>query len=195
MGEPFISVIIDRKDPLAAQGAEVVSSAEEAVAAVRRVKAAGLWGIKFYTSMNPARIAPAAAEAHRLGLHVHGHVPATMKPSEAVAAGYDELTHLNFVVMEAMPREVIDKANTRQRMEGPARYFKDVDLDGPLMSGFVADLARKRTIVDPTIVIFEGMLTQDGGKPQPAYAPYMGIISPSSNVRCSRRQAIRWSKG
>jgi imidazolonepropionase-like amidohydrolase len=178
MGEPFISVIIDKKDPLAAQGAEVVSSAEEAIAAVRRVKAAGLWGIKFYTSMNPAWIAPAAAEAHRLGLHVHGHVPATMKPSEAVAAGYDELTHLNFVVMEAMPREVIDKANTRQRMEGPARYFKDVDLDGPLMSGFVADLARKKTIVDPTIVIFEGMLTQDGGKPQPAYAPYMGIISP-----------------
>lgn len=178
MGEPFISVIVDKKDPLAAQGAEVVSSAEEAIAAVRRVKAAGLWGIKFYTSMNPAWIAPAAAEAHRLGLHVHGHVPATMKPSEAVAAGYDELTHLNFVVMESMPREVIDKANTRQRMEGPARYFKDVDLDGPVMSGFVTDLAKKKTVVDPTIVIFEGMFTQDGGKPHPAYAPYMGIISP-----------------
>ena len=178
MGEPFISVIIDKKDPLAAQGAEVVSSAEEAVAAVRRVKDAGLWGVKFYTSMNPAWIAPAAAEAHKLGLHVHGHVPATMKPSEAVAAGYDELTHLNFVVMESMPREVIDKANTRQRVEGPARYFKDVDLDGPVMSRFIADLAARKTLVDPTIVIFEGMLTQDGGKPQPAYAPYMGIISP-----------------
>ncbi len=178
MGEPFISAIVDKKDPLAAQGAEVVSSAEETVAAVRRIKDAGLWGVKFYTSMNPAWIAPAAAEAHRLGLHVHGHVPATMKPSEAVAAGYDELTHLNFVVMEAMPRAVIDKANTRQRMEGPARYFKDVDLDGPLMSGFIADLARRKTQVDPTIVIFEGMLTQDGGKPHPAYAPYMGIISP-----------------
>lgn len=178
MGEPFISVIIDKKDPLAAQGAEVVSSAEEAIAAVRKVKAAGLWGVKFYTSMNPAWIAPAAAEAHKLGLHVHGHVPAGMKPSEAVAAGYDELTHLNFVVMEAMPREVIDKANTRMRMEGPARFFKDVDLDAPPMKGFVADLAAKKTIVDPTIVIFEGMLTQDGGTPQPAYAPYMGIISP-----------------
>lgn len=178
MGEPFISVIVDKKDPLAAQGSEVVSSAEEAIAAVRRVKDAGLWGVKFYTSMNPAWIAPAAAEAHRLGLHVHGHVPAGMKPSEAVAAGYDELTHLNFVVMESMPRDVIDKANTRMRMEGPARFFKDVDLDAPPMKGFVADLAKKQTIVDPTIVIFEGMLTQDGGKPQPAYAPYMGIISP-----------------
>ena len=178
MGEPFISVIIDKKDPLAAQGAEVVTSEAEAIDAVRRIKAAGLWGVKFYTSINPAWIAPAAAEAHRLGLHVHGHVPATMKPSEAVAAGYDELTHLNFVVMEAMPKEVVDKANTRQRVEGPARLFKDIDLDGPLMTGFVADLARRKTVVDPTIVIFEGMLTQDGGKPHPAYAPYMGIISP-----------------
>jgi imidazolonepropionase-like amidohydrolase len=178
MGEPFISVIIDKKDPLAAQGAEVVSSEAEAIAAVRRIKDAGLWGVKFYTSMDPAWIAPAAAEAHRLGLHVHGHVPATMKPSEAVAAGYDELTHLNFVVMEAMPKEVIDKANTRQRMEGPARYFKDVDLDGPLMTGFVGYLAERKTIVDPTIVIFEGLLTQDGGDPHPAYAPYMGIVSP-----------------
>ncbi len=178
MGEPFISAIIDKKDPLAAQGAEVVSSEAEAIAAVRRIKDAGLWGVKFYTSMNPAWIAPAAAEARRLGLHVHGHVPATMKPSEAVAAGYDELTHLNFVVMESMPRDVIDRANTRQRMEGPARYFKDVDLDAPLMAGFIADLAKRKTLVDPTIVIFEGMLTQDGGKPHPAYAPYMGIISP-----------------
>ena len=178
MGEPFISVIIDKKDPLAAQGAEVVTSEAEAVASVRKIKEAGLWGVKFYTSMNPAWIKPAAAEAHKLGLHVHGHVPATMKPSEAVAAGYDELTHLNFVVMESMPKDVIDKANTRQRMEGPAKYFKDVDLDGPLMKGFIADLARRKTIVDPTIVIFESLLAQDGGTPHPAYAPYMGIISP-----------------
>jgi len=178
MGEPFISAIIDRKDPLAAQGSEVVTSAEEAIAAVRKIKQAGLWGVKFYTSMNPSWIAPAAAEAHRLGLHVHGHVPAAMKPSEAVKAGYDELTHLNFVVMESMPREVIDKANTRARMEGPAKFFKDVDLDGPVMKGFIADLAERKVVVDPTIVIFEGFLTQDGGKPHPAYAPYMGIISP-----------------
>ena len=178
MGEPFVSVIVDKKDPLSAQGAEVVSSQEEVLEVVRKIADAGLWGVKFYTSMNPAWIAPAAAEAHRLGLHVHGHVPATMKPSEAVAAGYDELTHINFVVMEAMPKEVIDKSNTKQRMEGPARFFKDVDLDGPLMKGFIADLAKRQTLVDPTIVIFEGALAQDGEAPQAAYAPYMGIVSP-----------------
>ena len=178
MGEPFISVIVDKKDPLAAQGAVTVTSEAETIEAVRQVKRAGLWGVKFYTSMNPDWIAPAAAEAHKLGLHVHGHVPAAMRPSEAVRAGYDELTHLNFVVMESMPKEVLDKANTSQRMEGPARFFKDVDLDAEPMKGFIADLAARKTVVDPTLVIFEGMLTQDGGTPAPAYAPYMGIISP-----------------
>ena len=80
-----ISVIIDRKDPLAAQGALTVSSAAEAIAAVDKIKAAGLWGAKFYTSMNPAWIAPAAAEAHRLGLarprpRPRRHAPARRRP-------------------------------------------------------------------------------------------------------------------
>jgi imidazolonepropionase-like amidohydrolase len=178
MGEPFISAIIDKKDPLAAQGSLTVSSEAEAIAAVRKIKEAGLWGAKFYTSMNPAWIKPAAAEAHRLGLHVHGHVPATMRPLDAVRAGYDEITHLNFVMMQAMPQSVVDKANTAARIEGPAKYAKDVDLNSPAMRSFIAELARRKTVIDPTLVVFESMLTQDGGTFAPAYAPYAGIISP-----------------
>ncbi|MBA3577062.1 MAG: amidohydrolase, partial [Sphingomonas sp.] len=181
MGEPFIQAIIDKKDPLAAQGSMTVSSEAEAIAAVRQIKDAGLWGVKFYTSMNPAWIAPAAAEAKRLGLHVSGHVPATMRPLEAVRAGYDELTHLNFVVMQAMPKEIVDKANTAERIAGPARLAKDVNWDSPEMRAFIAELKQRGTIVDPTLVIFESMLTMDGGTPAPAYAPYVGIISPVSD--------------
>ena len=178
MGEPFISVLVDKKDPLAAQGAITVTSEAETIAAVRKIKEAGLWGVKFYTSMNPAWIAPGAAEAKKLGLHVSGHVPATMRPLDAVRAGYDELTHLNFVVMQAMPQEVVDKANTAQRIEGPARFAKDIDWNSAEMRAFIAELKQRGTIVDPTIGIFEGALTLDGGSPAPAYAPYMGIISP-----------------
>ena len=146
-----ISVIVDRKDPLAAQGALTVSSVEETIAAVDKIKAAGLWGVKFYTSMNPAWIAPGAAEAHKLGLHVHGHVPAGMRPLDAVRAGYDEVTHINFIMMQAMPQDVVDKANTAARLEGPARYGKDVDLDAPAMKAFYAELSKRRTIIDPTL--------------------------------------------
>jgi imidazolonepropionase-like amidohydrolase len=178
MGEPFISVIIDKKDPLAAQGALTVTSEAETIEAVRKVKDAGLWGVKFYTSMNPAWIAPASAEAHKLGLHVHGHVPATMRPIEAVRAGYDEITHLNFIVMQAMPKDVVDKANTAQRFEGPAKYTKDVDWDSSENRAFIAELKQRGTVVDPTLVIFEGNFLSEGGAPMPAYVPYMGIISP-----------------
>lgn len=179
MGEPWISQIIDRKDPLAAQGAETVSSEAEAIAAVHRIHDAGLWGVKFYTSMNPAWIAPAAAEAHKLGMHVHGHIPAHMRPWDAVKAGYDEITHINFVAMQAMPQEVVDKANTAQRLEGPAKYMKDVDLNGAPMQSFFADLAKRHTIIDPTLVTFEGSFNSDGGYPADAYKSYMGILSPS----------------
>jgi Amidohydrolase family len=174
-----ISVIIDRKDPLAAQGALTVSSAEEAIAAVDKIKAAGLWGVKFYTSMNPAWIAPASAEAHKLGLHVHGHVPAGMRPLDAVRAGYDEVTHINFILMQAMPQEVVDKANTSARLEGPARYGKDVDLDAPTLEAFYAELSKRHTIIDPTLTVWEPLMTSDGSAISPEYAPFAQIAPPS----------------
>jgi hypothetical protein len=177
-----ISVIIDRKDPLAAQGALTVSSAEETIAAVDKIKAAGLWGVKFYTSMNPAWIAPGAAEAHKLGLHVHGHVPAGMRPLDAVRAGYDEVTHINFILMQAMPQDVVDKSNTAARLEGPARYGKDVDLDAPAMRAFYAELSSRQTIIDPTLTVWEPLMTSDGSAISPEYAPF-AEIAPSTVVR------------
>ncbi|SER19295.1 amidohydrolase family protein [Sphingobium sp. YR768] len=177
--EGKVSVIVDRKDPLAAQGALTVSSAAEAIAAVDKIKAAGLWGVKFYTSMNPDWIAPAAAEAHKLGLHVHGHVPAGMRPLDAVRAGYDEVTHINFIMMQAMPQDVVDKANTAARLEGPAKYGKDVDLDSPMMKSFYAELAQRKTIIDPTLTVWEPLMTSDGSSISPEYSPFADIAPPS----------------
>jgi imidazolonepropionase-like amidohydrolase len=174
-----VSIIIDRKDPLAAQGALTVTSAEEAVAAVRKIKAAGMWGVKFYTSMNPAWIPPAAAEAHKLGLHVHGHIPAGMRPLEAVRAGYDEITHINFIMMQAMPQDVVDKANTAARLEGPAKYGKDVDLDSPEMKAFYGELAKRGTIIDPTLTVWEPLMTSDGSAVSPEYSPFIDIAPPA----------------
>jgi len=174
--ESFVAAIVDRRNPLSAQSAELVSSEAETLAAVRRIKDAGLWGVKFYTSMNPAWIAPAAAEAHRLGLRVLGHVPAGMRPLEAVHAGYDELTHINFVLMQAMPQSVVDVANTAARFEGPAEFARTVDLDGPAMKAFIAELAERRIWVDPTMVVFERSFTHDTPELGYSYAPFAGTL-------------------
>jgi imidazolonepropionase-like amidohydrolase len=174
--EVFGAIIIDQDHPLSAQGATLVSSEEETIAAVRSAADAKLWGVKFYTSMNPEWIAPAAAEAHSLGLNVLGHVPATMRPLEAVRAGYDEVTHLNFIMMQALPQEVVDVSNTAARFEGPAQYAKDVDLDGPVMTEFVNELKQRGTWVDPTIMLFEGSFLNDEPALPPAMVPYEGTL-------------------
>jgi imidazolonepropionase-like amidohydrolase len=132
--------------------------------------------------MTPAWIAPAAAEAHKLGLHVHGHVPAGMRPLDAVRAGYDEVTHINFIMMQAMPQAVVDKANTSARLDGPAKYGKDVDLDSPAMNAFYAELSKRKTIVDPTLSVWEPLMTSDGTTIAPEYSPFIDVV-PASVAR------------
>ena len=62
-----------------------------------KAKANGFTGIKFYGTLDPAWLAASIAEAHKLGLHVHGHIPAGIRPLDAIEAGYDEITHINWV--------------------------------------------------------------------------------------------------
>ena len=177
--ECWDSVIVDRKGPLVAQGSLAVSSLDETLAAVRKIAANHLTAVKFYTSMDPAWIAPGAKLAHQLGLHVHGHIPAGMRTMDAINDGYDEITHIYFATMQAMPQEVVDKANTTMRMLGPGKYFKDVDLDAEPMTTVIDTMAKKHITLDPTLVVVEGVLLANAGTPAPAYAPYVGTVPPT----------------
>ena len=101
-----------------------------------------------------------------------------MRPLDAVRAGYDEITHINFIMMQAMPQAVVDKANTAARLEGPAKYGKDVDLDSPAMKAFYAELAKRGTYIDPTLTVWEPLMTSDGTAIPPEYAPFEKISPP-----------------
>ena len=192
--ECFDSVIVDRKGPLVAQGSLAVGSLDEAIAAVRKIKANNLTAVKFYTSMNPAWIPPAAAEAHKLGLHVHGHIPAGMRTLDAINAGYDEITHIYFATMQAMPDEVVAKSNTTMRLLGPGKYFKDVDLDAEPMKTVIKTMAEKRIVLDPTLVVVEGVLLANAGTVTPAYAAYVGTL-PAATERGFKSGPIPYLPG
>lgn len=178
MPHVYPSVLMDGKGPYTAQLGSVATSQDEALAIVRKAKADGFVAIKFYGSYNPAWVAPAAAEAHRLGLHVHGHLPAGMRTMDAINAGYDEITHIYFVAMQAMPQEVVDKSNTIARMEGPAKYAKDMRLDAEPMKSLIATMAAKHITSDPTLVVVESLMEPDNGDLSPAYAPFVGTLPP-----------------
>jgi hypothetical protein len=176
----YPSSLIDGKGPYTAQVANVATTVDEAIALVRRAKANGFTGIKIYGTLNPDWVKPVAAEAHRLGLHVHGHLPAGMRTSRAIADGYDEITHIYFVMMEAMPDDVVKVSNSIARVEGPAKFAKDVDLNAEPMKSLIATMARRHITADPTLVVVESLYVPENGDLSSAYAPYMGTLPPAT---------------
>ena len=176
----YASSLIDGKGPYTAQVANVATSQAEAIALVDKAKANGFTGVKIYGTFDPAWLPATIAEAHRLGLHVHGHIPHGIRTMEAIDDGYDEVTHINWVMMQAMPASILPDDNGMLRFEGPGRYAKDVDLDGPELIGIVSTMAKKHIYSDPTMVAFEGLYVPDNGDLSPAYAPFVGTLPPAT---------------
>jgi cytosine/adenosine deaminase-related metal-dependent hydrolase len=176
------SLLIDGPGPLAAQVGVVAHTLDEALADVHRAKNEGYFAIKIYGSIEPAWVKPMATLAHQLGLHVHGHIPHGMRPLEAVRDGYDEITHINFVMMQAMPDDVVQKSNTAARIDGTAKYAADVDLHSKMMTAYLDELARRHIAVDPTLVVIEASIVPDPGQYPPADAPYADTL-PSQFAR------------
>lgn len=180
MPNVYASSLIDGKGPYAAQVANIATSEAELVEQVRKAKSKGMIGVKFYGTLNKDWVAAGIAEAKRQGLHVHGHIPVGMRPLEALEAGYDELTHINWVVMQAMPEEVVKVSNGIARLEGPARFAKDLDLGSKPVKDIVGAMGAKGVYSDPTMVTFEGLLVPDNGEISAAYAPFVGTLPPNS---------------
>jgi len=170
------SLMIDGPGPLATP-ALIVSNREEAVRAVASAHRNGFTGVKLYGSVDPALVPVIAAEAHRLGLRVHGHIQRGFRPADAVAAGYDEITHINWVMMQGMPQEVIDRSNGLDRFYGPYRYGPALDFRAEPMNSFLADLARRRIVVDPTLTVFEPDFIGRTELPQ-NLRPFVGTLPP-----------------
>jgi imidazolonepropionase-like amidohydrolase len=175
----YPSSLIDGKGPYTAQVANVATSQAEAIALVDKAKADGFTGIKFYGTFDPKWLPASIAEAHKLGLHVHGHIPAGIRPMDAINDGYDEVTHINWIIMQAMPDSVIAVSNGIMRFEGPGRFAKDVDLNGAPMTLIVSTMAKKRIYSDPTMVAFESLYVPDNGDLSPSYSPFVGTLPPT----------------
>jgi hypothetical protein len=99
---------------------------------------------------------------------------------QAINEGYDEITHINWIIMQAMPDDVIKSSNGIMRFEGPGRYAKDIDLDGLAINTIVNTMARKHIYNDPTMVAFEGIYVRENGDMAPAYAPFAGTMPPAT---------------
>ncbi|SNS65913.1 Imidazolonepropionase [Sphingomonas laterariae] len=170
------SGFLEGRSPFNANNGIVVESEAQAVDAVRWYAARGYWQIKVYNSMNPAWVPAVVAEAHRLGLRVAGHVPAFSSADAMIAAGYDEMTHINQFMLGWVLQP---KEDTRTLLRLTAlKRLQTLDLNSAKVQATIAAMAERKLAIDVTLGIHE-MLTQnrDGQMPPGAvdYLDHMPI--------------------
>lgn len=137
----------------------------EARAAVRRYKDAGFAQIKIRDHVKLDILKVITAEAHRLGMTVTGHVPKGMNALQAVEAGMDEISHLNFVATGFFPK--------LERND----FEVSIDLDSPDSKNALRVFKEHSTVVDPTLAVLELMI-RPKNVPIESFEPGMANVAP-----------------
>ena len=165
------AALIDGPGDYAAPYGLIASSLSDALAAVSRFAAAGYVQIKIYSSIPPPWVPAIAAAAHARGLRVSGHVPNGMNAADAVLQGFDEIQHANYLFLRFLAGPG-DDTRSLLRITRVAERAAELDLDGLDVQRFLDLLAAHRTVLDPTLVIFDGQFTSDPGDLEPLLVPY-----------------------
>ncbi|MGB9197454.1 MAG: amidohydrolase family protein [Terriglobales bacterium] len=163
-----IAGIIDGRGPYQGPTKVLVSTEAEARAAVDNYKRLGYVQIKIYSSVPPALVPAIIDEAHKNGLRVSGHIPAEMTADQCVKLGYDEIQHINFLVLNFFPE--IKDTNTITRLTKPGEITAGLDLNSEEVKTFIKLLQDHHTKLDLTLTVFEDQYMGRIGQIPPGYA-------------------------
>jgi len=161
--------IIDSPDAFHGPTKVLVSTEAEARAAVDNYKKLGYVQIKIYSSVKPELVPVIIDEAHKNGLRVSGHIPANMIASQCVEDGYDEIQHMNFLVLNFFPE--IKDTNTITRLTKPGEVTAGLDLTSPQVQSFIKLLQDHHTKLDLTLTVFEDQYMARPGQISPGFLP------------------------
>jgi hypothetical protein len=178
---------LEGRSEFSSQGGFVVDRLDVALEKVRWYADHGFSGIKIYNSMNPEWVKPIAQEAHRLGLRVSGHVPAFMTSERAVRDGYDEITHINQLMLSFIIGEK-DDTRTPFRFTALGERLGKLDLQAEPFQRMLRLMKEHGIALDPTLGVFQAMLLARPGKTLPNDAPWLDHMP--GPVQRSRRQSI-----
>jgi cytosine/adenosine deaminase-related metal-dependent hydrolase len=160
---------IEGKSAFSSSAGILAATLDEAKRAVDWYAVRGYPQVKLYNSIKPEWAQPLAAYAHQKGLRVGGHVPAFLRAEQAVKAGYDELNHINQVMLNFFVKRD-DDTRTLLRFTLVGDKAGEVALDGQKVKSFIKLLRERGTVVDPTAGTFEAMYLQRNGQPNPSLA-------------------------
>lgn len=176
---------IEGESKMSARNGFVIKNLEEAKKAVDWYADHGYPQIKIYNSFPKEVLRGTAAYAHQRGLRVSGHIPAFMRAQDAVEQGYDEIQHINQLMLNFFVTPQTD-TRTLERFYLVAKKTDGLDLDSKPVQDFVAMLAKKQIVVDPTLATFE-FIHQRSGEQSPIIADVADHLPP--DIQRSRKVA------
>ena len=169
----LLAGVVDGTGP-AAIGIQRVDNPEQAQYWVNRYHEAGFQQMKIYSSMTEPNVAAVAADAHKLGMTVTGHIPEGMTGYQGIEAGMDQINHIQYVAaMMVDPAELPEKPTRRQRFEALA----SIDVNSPQAKKAIAFLLEHHTVIDPTMGIMEE-LAVSSAHPFTSFEPGISKVAP-----------------
>jgi imidazolonepropionase-like amidohydrolase len=162
---------IEGRSPFSARYGIIAASQQEALDAVDWYAAREYPFIKIYNSMNPAWVPAMAESAHAHGMRVLGHVPAFTNADTMINAGYDEITHINQLMLGWLLAPDED-TRTPLRLTGMARGAT-LDLNSEKVRTTVSLMQENNVGIDPTIVILERLMLSRAGTTAPGDVDYL----------------------
>jgi imidazolonepropionase-like amidohydrolase len=167
----LLAGVVDGSGPLAL-GIERVDSPEQAKMWTRKYHEAGFQQMKIYSSVKLEELKDVAAEAHRLGMTVTGHIPEGLNAYQAVEAGQDQINHITYIA-DIMGPPVPDHATGPDR----AKARSEIDVNSPESQKAMAFLVQHKTVVDPTLALME-FFTASSAKTPVSIEPGVAKVAP-----------------
>jgi hypothetical protein len=181
------SGFIEGRSPYSARDGFIPETLEDGLRDVHWYADRGYIQIKIYNSMNPDWVKPLATEAHRLGLRTVGHVPAFTTPDHMMESGYNEITHVNQLMLGWILSPGED-TRTPLRITAMARA-EDLDLSSARVRHTIDLMKTNRVGLDTTAVILERLMLSRAGQVQAGDAPYLDHM-PIGYQRYRRRSFV-----
>jgi hypothetical protein len=165
---------IEGESPFSSRSGFVISTLDDAKRAIDWYADNGYGQVKIYNSFPRGVLRETVAYAHERGLRVSGHVPAFLRARDVVELGYDEIQHINQVLLNFLVSDSTD-TRTLERFRLVAEGVAGLDFESDAVRDFVALLVERRVVIDPTVTTFDFIRQRDGTVSQAfaAVAPHL----------------------
>nr|WP_315400375.1 amidohydrolase family protein [uncultured Duganella sp.] len=167
---------LEGESQYSASGGFVVKDLPGAKNAIDWYAQRGYPQLKIYNSFPKDILKDTVAYAHARGMRVSGHVPAGLRAQQALDAGYDEIQHINQVLLNFFVKPDTETRNLN-RFVLPAEKVADLDFNSKPVKDFVAQLAKKQIAIDPTMSAFAFLKQRDGDLNEP-YVDFAANMPP-----------------